>query len=355
MFKAELFNATEWADLFRRAGARYTVPTSKHHEGFTNWPNKQAWNWNSVDIGPHRDLLGEIMNATRAAGLHAGAYFSLLDWFHPFILTNLSKYVTEVMHPQWMDIIDLYQPEVLWCDGDWVGSSDDWGTRQLLQYMFNEAPTRDTIVVDDRLGTDTSRTHGSFFTPEYDATIYDDKKWEASMGIDIHSYGLNRMTPADKYYSTDYLLHVLVRCVSNGGNLLLDIGPRSDGTIPTIMQDRLLGMGDWLSVNGEAIYATRRWRLHQEGELDNTTVRYTASKDNAVIFALVLQWPDDGLVTLTAPKPGQDPTVTMLGSSRELSWKPTGGDSGLVVQLPYPNPSTLPCQYIWTLRLVNFS
>ena len=99
MFKAELFNATEWAELFRRSGARYTVPTSKHHEGFTIWPNAQAWNWNSVDIGPHRDLLGEIMQATREAGLHAGMYFSLYEWFHPF-MANISKYVDEVMYPQ---------------------------------------------------------------------------------------------------------------------------------------------------------------------------------------------------------------------------------------------------------------
>ena len=91
MFKAELFNATAWAELFRRAGARYTVPTSKHHEGFTLWPSAQSWNWNAVDIGPHRDLLKEIMEATRAAGLHAGMYFSLLEWFHPFILANQTK------------------------------------------------------------------------------------------------------------------------------------------------------------------------------------------------------------------------------------------------------------------------
>ena len=83
MWKAELFNATEWAELFRRSGARYIVPTSKHHEGFTLWPNAQSWNWNAVDIGPHRDLLGEIMQAVRGAGLHAGMYFSLFEWYAP--------------------------------------------------------------------------------------------------------------------------------------------------------------------------------------------------------------------------------------------------------------------------------
>ena len=119
MFKAELFNATEWAELFRRSGARYIVPTSKHHEGFTMWPSAQSWNWNAVDIGPHRDLLGEIMQATRDAGLHAGMYFSLYEWFHPFYTSNVTKYVDEVLHPQWRDLIDNYKPDILWCDGEW--------------------------------------------------------------------------------------------------------------------------------------------------------------------------------------------------------------------------------------------
>ena len=256
-----------------------------------------------------------------------------------------------------MDLIDNYKPDVLWLDGDWVANSTVWRTPELVAYAFNDGPTADTIVVDDRLGTDTSRTHGSFWTPEYDATVYDNHKWEASMGIDIHSYGLNRATPSDKYYTAEYLLNVLVRCVSNGGNLLLDIGPRSDGTIPTIMQDRLLEMGAWLDVNGEAIYGTRPWRVHQEGELDNTTVRYTASKVSEVFYALVLQWPDNGMVTLTHPNTTADATVTMLGSSNELKWKPLGGSSnqGLVVQLPPYNPSTAVSDYIWVLRLVNFA
>ena len=173
----------------------------------------------------------------------------------------------------------------------------------------------------------------------------------------VHSYGFNRNTPADKYYTAQYLLNTLVRCVSNGGNLLLDIGPRSDGTIPTIMQERLLEMGAWLDVNGEAIYGTRTWRAHQEGDLDNTTVRYTASKVSEVFYAHVLQWPDSGLVTLRHPNVTQDATVTMLGSSAELKWKPLGGgagNQGLVVQLPTYNPSTAISNYIWVLRLVNF-
>ena len=175
------------------------------------------------------------------------------------------------------------------------------------------------------------------------------------MGIDVHSYGLNRMTAAEQYYTTEYLLNVLVRCVSNGGNFLLDIGPSADGTINSLMQDRLLGMGAWLDVNGEAIYATRRWRVAQEGDIDNTTVRYTASKDNAVVFALVLQWPDNGVLAVASPKPGTDATVTMLGSPTELPFKAMSGGTGFIVQLPYPNPSKMVSDYIWVLRLVNFT
>ena len=174
-------------------------------------------------------------------------------------------------------------------------------------------------------------------------------------GVDVHSYGLNRLTQADQYYTTEYLLNVLVRCVSNGGNFLLDIGPNPDGTINSLMEERLLGMGAWLDINGEAIYATRRWRVQQEGTIDNTTVRYTASKDNATIFALILQWPEMGVLSVPSPKPGQDATVTMLGSEAELPWKPLGGGTGFTVQLPYPNPSTMVGQYIWVLRMVNFS
>ena len=172
----------------------------------------------------------------------------------------------------------------------------------------------------------------------------------------VHSYGLNRATPADQYYTAEYLLNTLVRCVANGGNLLLDIGPRADGTIPTLMQERLLEMGAWLDVNGEAIYGTRVWRAHQEGELDNTTVRYTASKVSEVVYAHVLRWPDNGLVTLALPNSTADSTVTMLGSSTELTWKPlSSGGSGVVVSLPPYNPSTAVSNYIWVLRLVNFA
>jgi len=181
-----------------------------------------------------------------------------------------------------------------------------------------------------------------------------DHKWEANMGIDIHSYGINRLTPADKYYTAEYLINILVRSVANGGNLLLDIGPRSDGTIPTIMQERLLQIGDWLSVNGEAIYSTRKWRLQQNSGIDNSTMRYTASKDQNTIYVHILTWPGDNTLVLADPKPGSNPVVTMLGVNGNLPLK--SGPGGLQVTLPTFNPGNPPpSDYIWVLKLTGFS
>ena len=182
-----------------------------------------------------------------------------------------------------------------------------------------------------------------------------DHKWEENSGIDIFSFGLNRQTPADKYWSTQYLLNLLLRTVSNGGNLLLDIGPRSDGTIPTVMQDRLLEMGAWLDVNGEAIYGTQPWRVHQEGALDNTTVRYTQGADGAV-YAFILTWPSIPTLTLTQVNgTSSQGAVTMLGyGGGALKWT-AGSQSGVVITLPVLTPNNMPCQYVWTLKLVNFS
>lgn len=294
------------------------------------------------------------MNATRVAGIHAGLYFSLYEWFNPIYLNNVTEYVDEIMYPQWLDLINNYQPEVLWCDGEWEHNSTVWRSQEFLAYVFNDSPVRDTIVVDDRFGSDTNRLHGSFYTPEYDTSVYLNHKWETSLGIDIHSYGLNRATPADKYYTADYLIRYLVRTVANGGNMLLDIGPAADGTIPTIMQDRLLEIGAWLDVNGAAIYSSRKWRVQQEGSIDNTTVRYTTSRTGDVIYALLLTWPHSGVVNLPTPKCSASSTITMLGVGGSLQFKnlSTGGVS---VQLPAFTIGQEPCQSIWTLALVNFS
>jgi len=172
-------------------------------------------------------------------------------------------------------------------------------------------------------------------------------------GIDIHSFGLNRATPADAYATTQQLLLTLVRTVANNGNLLLDIGPRSDGTIPTLMQQRLLDIGAWLQINGEGIYASKIWRVQQEGQLDNTTIRYTTDATGTFIYAFLIQWPG-AQVLLPSPVIAQSgATITMLGWPTALSY--STGTQGIRVILPMLTPADpLSQTYIWTLKLTGF-
>eukprot|EP00128_Syssomonas_multiformis_P007768 Colp12_sorted_trinity150504_noHs@28383 len=354
MFKAELFDADQWADLFKRSGAKYVVPTSKHHEGFTLWPSPESWNWNSVDVGPHRDLIGELTTALKKKDIHAGIYYSLYEWFHPIYLRNQSQYIDEIMLPQLYDVVKRYEPDLMWADGYENLDSHQWRTIEFITWLYNDSPVADRVVVNDRWGTDTNTRHGGFYTPEYSAEVFLDKKWEECSGIDVHSFGYNRNTPADKYSTAEDLILLLVRTVSNGGNLLLDIGPDADGSIPTIMQERLLQIGEWLGVNGEAIYDTVLWHTQQEGEIDATTLRYTANKDGTTVYAISTEWPSELYIDIPTPKPTPGQTViTLLGyDGGPLVYEPLG-EKGVRVVLPKLPYKKLPCEHAWAFKLTN--
>ncbi len=167
-FKAELFDPQQWADVFVRSGAKYVVLTSKHHEGFCLWPSEQSWNWNAVDIGPHRDLAGDLTQAVKARGLHMGFYYSLYEWFNPLYKNNLEKYVDDHMIPQMKDLVTRYQPDILWTDGEWDHPSEKWKSTAFLSWLYNESPVKDQVVVNDRWGKETRSVHGGIYTTEYD-------------------------------------------------------------------------------------------------------------------------------------------------------------------------------------------
>jgi len=255
------------------------------------------------------------------------------------------------MVPQWYDLINSYKPDILWCDGEWDHNSSFWTSVDFLSWLYNESPVKDTIAINDRFGSETRNVHGGYYTPEYSPDVNLTHKWEENSGIDIHSYGFNRNTPADAYFTADYLIKLLVRCVSNNGNLLLDIGPSHDGSIPTVMQLRLLEMGEWLALNGEAIYYSRIWRVQQEGAIDNTTIRYTYQPSSKTVYALLLEWPLDFSVTLPSPIPNASTTVQLLGWPDVLVW--TSSSPGLTVRLPVILPSQFPTASVWVLKLSN--
>jgi alpha-L-fucosidase len=350
-FKAELFNPNEWADIFARSGAKYVVLTSKHHEGFCLWPNPQSWNWNSVDLGPHRDLCSDLTKAVRAHGLKMGFYYSLYEWYNPLYQSDVKRFVAEHFIPQFKDLVTRYQPSLIFADGEWEHPSDTWRSPELLAWLFNESPSREDVVVNDRWGKETRGKHGGYYTTEYGEVHVGKGKdvpkekhpWEENRGIG-RSFGYNRNENVDDYRPAADLVHLLVDMTAQGGNLLLDVGPTADGRIPVIMQQRLVEMGDWLKVNGEAIYGTRAWRQTAEGK----TVRYTSKGHD--LYAICLSWPGPQLI-LNAPKPGPNTHVTFLGRPEELKWSAV--NSGLKVLIPPFSPDDVPCRYAYVLKLTD--
>jgi len=349
-FKAEMFDPDRWAELFRRAGARYVVLTSKHHEGYCLWPCAASWKWNAVDVGPQRDLAGDLAKAVRARGLKMGFYYSLYEWYNPLYHSDLRRYVEEHMLPQMKDLVVRYEPSILWTDGEWEHPSSDWKSTEFLAWLFNESPVRNEIVVNDRWGKETRGKEGGFYTSEYGKYRGEGfektqlaHKWEEDQGIGA-SFGYNRNEDAEDYKTPEQLVRLLVNVVSTGGNLLLDVGPTADGRIPAIMQERLLELGQWLKVNGEAIYGARVWRRNSERD----SIRYTAK--GGVVYALVLRWPGAEFV-LKAPKPGPRTTVTLLGYSQPLRWRSDG--SGIRIEVPALSPEEFPCSYSFVFKLTD--
>lgn len=347
MFTAELFNPDEWANVFKRSGAKYIVLTSKHHEGFCLWPSAQAWNWNSVDVGPHRDLAGDLIAAVHNTGLRMGFYYSIYEWYNPLYLSDVDRYVDEHMLPQLKDLVQRYKPDIVWPDGEWDRPSADWKSTEFLAWLYNESNAPKDVVVNDRWGKECRNVHGGFATPEYghlpEGRLTGMHRWEECQGMG-KSFGYNRNESAENYRSATELLHLLIDCSSRGGNLLLDIGPTADGRIPAIMEQRLLDMGKWLEVNGEAIYGTTRWREVSDGDL----VRYTA-KDGAV-YAICLKWPGESL-TLSNVKPGADVKASMLGVDAPVACK-TDGDK-LVIDVPQLTPDKTPCSHAYVFKLTG--
>lgn len=357
-FTASRFDPAAWVRLFEAAGARYYVLTSKHHEGFALYDSAVSGR-DSVDLGPGRDLVGELFAASRkyTPGLKNGLYFSLPEWYNPdgpwtghgpvnpymgepVPYTGYEQgkdFVRDYQAPQMREIVHQYDPDVIWCD---IGGVND--SRSVLAEYFNLAKNRRNpkdVTVDDRCGIPTH----DFTTPEY-ATYPDTvvKKWEASRGLDPRSYGYNQATPDEMYMTADEVVDTLVDVTSKNGNFLLDIGPRADGSIPEIMSTRLRETGEWLTVNGEAIYGTTYWsRMAAQGPL-----RFTV-KQNEAFYITSLEEPG-AQVVVDAPVPARPgDRVTMLGYGENLKWRWENGK--LVIEVP--EAARAAGKWAWTFKV----
>ena len=348
-FTAEMFEPDEWAEIFRNSGAKYVVLTSKHHEGFALWPSQQSWNWNAYDVGPNRDLAGELTAAVRNAGLRMGFYYSLYEWFNPLYHSDVDDYVENHMLPQMYDLVNSYEPDVLWTDGEWDYDYKVWRSAEFLTWLYNESPVKEKVVVNDRWGKHTRGKHGDFYTTEYDLVHTEsasgqamDHPWEECRGIGT-SFGYNRNEDLSNYSTSEELVHILIDKVARGGNLLLNVGPTADGRIPVIMQQRLKDIGDWLAVNGEAIHGTRKWKDAPQ-VTDKTRIFFTTK--GKTLYVLSTEFPTspvniEGIESVT--------NVSLLGSDIEVNYSQSG--KLISIDVPAITPANNPGDYAWVFKL----
>ncbi|XP_065897280.1 alpha-L-fucosidase-like [Dysidea avara] len=361
MFKAELFNPKAWVELFQKAGARYVVLTSKHIDGFTNWPSKYSWNWNSVDTGPQRDLVGDLAAAIRNySDIHFGVYYSLYEWFHPLWQEDKANdfktqyYVEEVMQPQLHEVVETYKPELIWADA-YGGEIDTyWKSTEFLAWLYNSSPVKDTVVVNDRWGSGDRCKNGGYFTchDHYNPGVLEQYKWEDATTLQKSSWGYDRSVGLDGYATTEEIINQLVIVVSCGGNLLLNVGPTHDGRIMPIFEERLLEIGEWLNINGQCIYGSVPW-LHQNDTI-GPNVWYTSggnvTGETSTVYAVLLDWPSNSSVLLGALSSHHVTSVEMLGLT-ETPLKFSSVSDGLQVTLPNLLPSSN-LKWAWALKIV---
>lgn len=352
MFKAEYFKPEEWAGLFKAAGAKYVVLTSKHHDGFCLWPSTHSPHWNSVVMGPHVDIIDTLSQAVRDAGLRFGIYYSLLEWAHPlYSQPTIEKWVDMHMIPQMKELVNNYQPEIIFADGEWDYDSKTLKSEQFMAWLFNESPVKNTVVVNDRWGKETRSKHGDYYTTEYDLVHNDegigdkaDHPWEESRGIGT-SYGYNRFETTDHYLTSKQLIDILIDKVSNGGNFLLNVGPDATGMIPVIMQERLLDIGKWLKTNGEAIYNSKPWRNQYKTE--NKNLSFTMNNRN--LYLILKEWQDKPILITNLKSIRK---VEMLGYEGEI--QSTFKNGMLTITLPSLPIDKLPSKYAWVFKISDF-
>ncbi|MDD6799713.1 MAG: alpha-L-fucosidase [Firmicutes bacterium] len=349
LFRAELFDADEWAELMRDSGAKYMNFVSKHHDGFCMYKTELAPYWNSSDVGPHRDFCAELKEACGKAGVRFGVYHSVYEWWHPECNRNPEKYALTHLIPMLKELVEKYQPYTLFTDGEWSHPSSVWHSTDFLTWLYNESSVRDIIVPNDRWGNDTRGIMGGNFTTEYGdvgfgRTIDKDnpRPFEECRGIG-RSFGFNRMEQPSDYMSVKDLLVLLCSLVSAGGNLLLNIGPDADGTIPAIMKERLLGMGKWLSVNGEAIYGSKPYTREKTDK-----VWYTVQPD--ALYAIIPDYPCGVHVFDRIPfEDGMK--VEVLGANKGV--RAFCSDGKLGVDMPFAAPSEVGDGPLYTFKITK--
>lgn len=400
MFTGEEFDPYEWADLFKKAGAQFAGPVAEHHDGFTMWDTKLN-KWNSVIMGPKRDVVGELEKSIRSKGMHymvalhhaenwfffphwkkeydvsdrryAGLYGGVHNtgWADGYPVVNnrneewaLQDKPDKEFLDLWLakinEIVDRYRPDLLWFDfglayiqehykreflSNYYNRADEWGRDVVVTYKRHDLAAG-CGVIDLELGRFNTLTYHDWIT---DTTVDSGKGW-------------GYLTETE-YKSAETLVHYLIDNVSKNGSLLLNVGPKPNGRIPEEVQDILLDMGRWLDVNGEAIYETTPWLLYGEGPTQMTAsgmkseqveeirfraedIRFTVKGDT--LYAICLGWPGEELVIKSIPErlyESEIKSVKLLGVEGDLQWKLER--EGMRIK----TPDCKPCKFAYSFKI----
>jgi alpha-L-fucosidase len=396
LFRAEHFDAAAWAKVFRESGAQYVVPVAEHHDGFSMYDSGLS-DWTVVKMGPKRDTLGELAKAVRGEGLHFGLsshraehnffydggrvirsdvndpkfaslYGPAHQWFEAggddHGLINDWTWVSEAWTRDWLardtELVEKYKPEIVYFDW-WIGQPNfRHAVAEFAAFYYNYAVAHGYAGVIDfkDYSLNWKAAVRDFERGQQDRIIAD--HWQTDTSISDKSWGY---IDNDTFKSSEFLVHQLIDIVSKNGNLLLNFGPKSDGTIPEEIRERLLAMGAWLQVNGEAIYGTTPWRVYGEGPTkvvagafhDTDTKPYTAedfrfTAKGDTVYAIGMACPADGKATIHALGTGQEgasltvTSVELLGSSEKVAWRQSA--DALEITLP-PGAA---CKYAYSLK-----
>ena len=395
MFRAEHFDPAAWAQLFKESGAQYVIPVAEHHDGFSMYDSSLS-DWTVVKMGPKRDTLGELAKAIRAEGLHFGlsSHRAEHDWFfdggrsirsdvndpkyaslygpaHEWIssptqaLQDDWTYVSPAFARDWLaratELVEKYKPEVVYFDW-WAGQPNYRPSMtEFAAFYYNFAAAhgyRGVIDIKD-YALNWKAGARDFERGQQDRILAD--HWQTDTSISNASWGY---LEHDTFKSPEFLVHQLIDIVSKNGNLLLNFGPRADGTIPEPVQNTLREMGAWLKVNGDAIYGTTPWKTYGEGPTkitagafhDTDTKPYTEedfrfTAKGSTVYALGLACPKEGKATIYSLGWSHEAhtlpiaNVELLGSPAKVQW--TQGADALQVTLP----ADMSCKYAYALKI----
>lgn len=361
-FNPTQFDADKWVEVAKNAGMKYIVLTSKHHDGFALWDSEVS-TYDVMDFAPiQRDLIAELKAACEKHDVKLCFYHSIMDWHHPDAQAphypdyntdqkenpNFQQYVDNYLFPQVTELVEKYDPYVMWFDGEWIPEWTHEDGERMYTHLRKLNPD---LIINNRVDKGRQGMQGmnkgqeflgDFGTPEQEILEgTSELDWEACMTMN-DSWGYKKSD--ENWKSKEVLIHNLIDIAAKGGNYLLNVGPTPEGTLPAPSVERLIAMGDWLDINGEAIYETERLQSDYKQE---ETIRFTKKKEEPIYYGITLEAPQ-GNINFKTLKPKEGSEVYLLGYDQPLEWS-YDTTKGVSISIPAEAGSNV--DYAWVFKI----